>query len=212
MRDCVFLVADGTMATVFGSFLTRHDYHDRLGCRALNDFEAARDILVHPRRDPGVYADAHEFLRDYRRLYQRAVLALDAAWEGSPGVENIEQNISEQMRRTGWEAEAFAVIVIDPELENWIWQRKPYVAEVLRYRGDPPLWDWLDRSGHWPKEQPKPADPKGTVEHVLQYTRTPRSAALYRKIIARASVVGCADLSFKKLRQALGRWFPAEGA
>ncbi len=32
------------------------------------------------------------------------------------------------MRRTGWDAEAFAVIVIDPELENWIWQRKPYVV------------------------------------------------------------------------------------
>ncbi len=90
MRDCVFLVADATMAAVFESFLTRRDYHNRLGCRALKDFEAGRDILVHPRHDPGVYADAHEFLRNTRRLYQRAVVALDAAWEGSPGAESIE--------------------------------------------------------------------------------------------------------------------------
>ncbi len=47
-----------------------------------------------------------------------------------------------------------------------------YVAEVLRYRGDLPLWDWLDRSGHWPKGQTKPADPKGTVEYVLHDFRT----------------------------------------
>ena len=78
------------------------------------------------------YTRAHEFLRPYQKTHRYAVIALDNAWEGSPGVEGIENNISNNMLKTGWEVNNFIVIVIDPELEAWILQDTPVVEQAFR--------------------------------------------------------------------------------
>ncbi len=62
MKDCVFLLADGTMEAVFQRFLSRSGCHLSLGTRALN-FDPREDIIVNGTKDPGIYTKAHELLR-----------------------------------------------------------------------------------------------------------------------------------------------------
>lgn len=207
-RDCVFLVADLTMGEVIKGFLSRDASHLSLGCRAL-DFDPLQDVIVDESgHDPGVYNRAHLLLGPYVRTYERAVVVLDAAWEGSPGADAIAAGIAERMRPF-WE-DRFAVIVIYPELEVWIWQDSPHVAEAFRYRGPVGLRTWLAETGDWPDGHQKPPDPKAAVERVLRHTRTPRSAAVYRKIACRVSVKGCVDPAFLLLAETLRQWFPEE--
>jgi hypothetical protein len=208
-RDCVFLLADHTMAEVFKAFLGRTQFHQSLGCGAFT-FDPNHDIVVDEAgNDPGVYNRAHLLLEPYQNSYHRAVVVLDAAWEGSPNATAIATGIEENLRGR-WEN--YIVVVIDPELEVWIWQDNQHVAEAFRYRGNPPLREWLKQSGDWPEGHTKPTDPKAAVEKVLRYTRTPRSAAVYRKVVSRISVHSCTDPAVRKLVERLRMWFPAEAS
>ena len=45
-------------------------------------------------------------------------MILDADWDGSPGAEKIREHISGNLR-VQWEESV--VVVIEPELESWIW-------------------------------------------------------------------------------------------
>jgi hypothetical protein len=127
------------------------------------------------------------------------------------------------------------VIVIEPELENWIWAENPHVAEAFqmarlpgfagriqpflaertypsksartrqRYKG---CWEEIV----WPIGTPKPPHPKEAVELVCELGRLPRSNALYKKIAEKMSVSRCADPAFLELKNQLQTWFPlAEG-
>ncbi len=204
-RDCIFLVADRTMAEVFKGFLEREEFHRSLGCGAF-DFDPSQDLIVES-SDPAVFHRAHLLLEPYQRSYRHALVALDAAWGGSPGAAAITAGIEEKLR-SRWEH--CAVIVIDPELEAWIWQDSPHVATAFRYRAKRLLREWLRDTGDWPADASKPPDPKAAVEKVLRYTRTPRSAAVYRRIVSRISVRSCGDPAFNKLAETLRRWFSAE--
>ena len=66
-RPCVFLLADGTMAQVLRSFLSRGYLEGRLGCRTF-DFDFQQDVVVNVRNgntDGGIHRRAHELLRRY---------------------------------------------------------------------------------------------------------------------------------------------------
>jgi hypothetical protein len=211
MRDCVFLLADGTMEAMFQGFFARDQFHLSLQISPIN-FDATRDI-VSGLNDPRTYTQAHELLRSYQYTHRYAVIVLDKEWEGSPPtVEDIKVDISANMIGCGWDDERFEVIVIDPELENWIWQESPHVVDAFEYEGQGPLRRWLRDQDPpmWLDGEAKPARPKEAVEAVLRMTRVPRSAAIYRQIIERVSVQRCADPAFAVLCQCLRRWFPRE--
>jgi hypothetical protein len=209
MRDCAFLLADGTMEAMFQGFLRVSGCHHKLRTRELN-FDPRVDI-VSGTNDPRTYRQAHNLLRPLQRTHRHALIVLDNDWNGSPGVERIRRDISNNMITSGWDVERFEVVVIDPELENWIWQDSPHIAEAFAYRHSQPLREWLrDRvPPMWADGDPKPARPKEAVEAVLRMTRTPRSAALYRRIVERVSVRGCTDPAFGLMCERLQRWFPA---
>ena len=218
-RPIIFLVADKNMNEVFKTFLQRDQFHRSLGCGGF-EFDEKRDLVRHPRKDPGVYNEAHVFLRPYLATHERAVVVLDAEWDGSPGSQTIHDDISGRLAAERWEE--FAVIVIDPELENWIWvtQTQPdssigvhdLVVSSFNYRSDQPLKEFLQERDNWREDIEKPKQPKEAVEKVLRLTNTPRSSALYRKIVCRASVTGCVDPAFQELVAVLRQWFPLEVA
>ena len=139
------------------------------------------------------------------------MVVLDSAWDGSPGAVHIAAHIHDNLHRNGWARERCAVVVIEPELEAWLWQDNPHVAEVLRYRSEPGLRALLTQQGFWETTMPKPARPKEAVEYVLRRTRRPRSSALYAEIASKVSVAGCVDVAFQHLAETLRLWFPAEG-
>ena len=206
-RACVFLVADKTMAAVFKTFLSRDQFHQSLGCGAFS-FDPTQDIVTDEAgHDPGVYCRAHLLLEPYQRSHTYAVVVLDTAWEGSPGATVIAAEIENNL---GNRWKDFVVIVIDPELEAWIWQDSQHVEKAFHYKGPPSLREWLQHLGDWPPDLSKPSAPKATVEKVLRHTRTPRSAAVYQNVVKRISVANCTDGAFRKLTEQLQTWFPVE--
>lgn len=213
-RPCVILVADSNMAAAFRGYLTRGQWHLSLGCAPF-DFnpDVGRDLLVDEvGNDPGVYARAHELLRPYLNTHERVLVALDCEWDGSPGKQAIIDDISTRLVRSGWHTETVKVIAIEPELENWLWQDNPLVAQALRYRSEPRLRTLLAQQGLWPEGEAKPPRPKETVEWVLRQTRQPRSSAIYEELAGRVSIKGCTDAAFMELHATLQSWFPVEGS
>jgi hypothetical protein len=111
---------------------------------------------------------------------------------------------------SGWAADAVKVIAIEPELENWLWQDKPHVADVLRYKDATPLRQYLAAQGWWPQGAAKPPRPKEAVEWVLRQTGQPRSGAIYQKLAEHISIKGCVDAAFLDVHSTLRAWFPGE--
>lgn len=212
-RPCVILVADSNIAAAFKGYFGRNQWHLSLGC-AYFEFNAdvGGDLLVDEGgNDPGVFTKGHELLRPYLRSHHRALVVLDCEWDGSPGKEAIELGITDNLVASGWSADAVKVIAIEPELENWLWQDKPQVAEALKYRGDVGLRQFLEQHNWWPQGAVKPPRPKEAAEWVLRQTRTPRSSSIYQRLAAHISIKGCTDAAFADMHAQLQVWFPAGG-
>lgn len=84
------------------------------------------------------------------------------------------------------------------------------MADALRYKGQPPLRQWLAQVGVWPPGMAKPPRPKEAAEWVLKQTRQPRSSAIYQQLATRIGVHGCTDTAFVDLHNTLRAWFPVE--
>jgi|SRR5450755_1343688 hypothetical protein len=208
-HDCIFLLADGHMEQTFKGFLSRNDYHRKLDTRPFTF-----DIIVDRQNaDSGVYVRGHEFLRQYHRTHQHAIAVLDQMWEGAPATEAIQATMKNNLTRNGWQAETVEIIVIQPELEVWLWQDAPYMAEILRFNHQPhdSLKQWLEAQGHWHPTDSKPARPKEAFEAIQRASKRPFSGATCSMIAQKISIKKCQDTAFFLLRDTLQRWFPAHG-
>ncbi|HEX5495581.1 MAG TPA: hypothetical protein VFX70_13510 [Mycobacteriales bacterium] len=202
-RDVVFLVADAAMEQVLRGLFGREHCHRSLGCRPFS-FVAGEDVVVAPGSDPGVYRLAADLLRHYERSHQFAVVMLDADWGGSPGAALIRERITKSL--VGRWQERFAVIVIEPELEAWVWQDNPHVATALKCPKN--FRNILRASGHWPDGVAKPADPKAALTHLRRHHGADRSNAALGRLAGTVSVRHCTDPAFGALRNALRNWLP----
>lgn len=119
----------------------------------------------------------------------------------------LEQEVERRLSSSGWEDRA-AAVVIDPELEIWVWNDSPHVEAVLGWdTGTSSLRDWLRQKGWLAEGTSKPTQPKRAVEEALRISRKPRSSAIYQQLAQRVSIDRCVDPSFVRLRQILTRWF-----
>lgn len=108
----------------------------------------------------------------------------------------------------GWE-DRTDVIVIDPELEVWLWTDSPRVETELGWEDrSVSLREWLREEGWWPGGVRKPLRPKETLEWVLRKNRLQRSSAIYGRLARRVGLRRCEEESFQKLCQRLRIWFP----
>jgi len=213
MRDCVFFTADSTMKQALLGFLTRNDCfaHYNLGTAPFA-FDPNEDLFSSATMDPGTYTTGEKMLKPFQKLHHHAILMLDADWDGSPGAETIRTDLTERILASGWAADAFKVIVIEPELEAWIWQRNQRVAKVLKFGSVAEMVKAVqDANLAWPDEQAKPSRPKEALEAVATRRRgIGFSSAIHRSITATVSLTGCKDLAFLELRKTLQGWFPLE--
>lgn len=211
MRDCVFFTADSTMKQALLGFLTRNDCfaHYNLGT-AHFAFDANEDLFSSATMDPGTYTTGEKLLKPFQKTHSRAVLMLDAEWDGSPGAADIRSDLTERILASGWSADAFKVIVIDPELEAWIWQRNQRVATALKFGSVAEMVKAVqDAKIDWPDGQAKPSRPKEALEAVATRRRgIGFSSAIHKSITATVSLVGCQDAAFLELRETLQGWFP----
>jgi len=203
MRDLIAIVADKDMEFSLKGLLSRP--------KALGIRSVTADVVVHIERDPGCYRRAHDLLRAFTGRYAHAVVLFDR--QGC-GVEQktageLEHEVEARLQRSGWKSRAVAV-VLDPELEVWVWSDSPHVAEVLGWSGErPTLRDWLLAKGFAQQGRAKPRDLKAAMEAVLRRTNCPRSAARYEQLAKRVSFERCVDPVFTKLKKTLRGWFSA---
>lgn len=208
MRDCLFLVADKNIEAMIIGFLSAPKFHLKLGCHHFQ-FDPKHDLRVaHGKNDPGIYTVANQLLQPYCKTHQHVIVILDAAWSGSPGSDCIIEQVNNHCISAGWSVENCCTIVIDPELENWIWQNNNHVCQAL---GSTESYDILKANlvaqGFWLNQQSKPHQPKEAVEYILRKNKIPRSSALYKNIAAQVTTKTCTDTAFLRLKNTLIRWF-----
>ncbi len=201
-KDLVVLVADKDMEHAVDGILSSR--FQALGIRRISS-----DFFVHPHRDPGCLIDGHEFLRPFTNSCHHALVMLDREGCGQEPLsrEALEEDIESRLRGSGWGDRA-AAIVLDPELEIWVWSDSPHVASILGWsQRTPDLAGWLRNHGFLDHSTQKPDRPKEALEQVLKLARKPRSPSLYTQLAKKVSLGRCSDPGFSKFKRTLRSWF-----
>jgi hypothetical protein len=198
-NDLVCLVPDKNIQAALDALLSKRK-------PALGLASFTFEIHVHPRRDPGCFHNGPDFLGQLlEEPTQKGLLVFDQAWQGNPC--NTAEQTEEAIRKrlSGLFAD---VVVLEPELEAWVWSPSRHVDYVLGWQeAYPPLRQWLEKNDLWPGDSAKPSDPKAAMEAALFEKQIPRSSSLYRQIAERVSLKRCQDDSFNRLCTVLQRWF-----
>lgn len=201
--DLLSLVADKDMELGLQGLLTDPA---RVGIRPIRS-----TVLVHPKRDPGVLRQCHDFLRSQQRLASHALVLFDREGCGKVATRvALENEVETRLRQNGWEGRS-AAVVIDPELEVWVWGGYAAVATALGWPGaGSALQEWLVQEGFLRLGQNKPERPKEALERTLYALRKPRSSSIYFHVARQLDTDACLDPAFLKLRATLQGWFPPE--
>ncbi len=204
-NDLIALVADRDMEQALHGLLTEPK---RLGTRPVK-----HQIRIHPGRDPGCRVRAVEFLRPFLSSCRYALVVFDLDGCGS-GADRLgtQSLVQDRLMRNGW-ADRCKVVVIDPELESWVWAPSHNVSEALGWGPDfGSLRSWLRDRELWPADKPKPPDPKRAMRTAIrnaQPDRRPRlSATLFDRIARASHPRNCNDPALVEMRETLRSWFP----
>jgi hypothetical protein len=203
MRDLVVLAADKNMQFALRGALPRSE---ALGIRPISF-----DFRVHAGRDGGARSSGADVLRSQRRQFGHALLVLDfdgcGARAGQPALE-VEEQLDTELSLV-WDDKAKA-IVIDPELETWVWGSDNALQTALGWPLQQSIRTWLTQQGYAIGVNGKPEQPKDAFAALVSVHRLPRSSAIYESITSRISLTACQDAAFQRLKSALQRWFPAD--
>jgi hypothetical protein len=196
-KDLIVLVADRSMKLSVDILFARHK---DLGIRSISC-----DVFTHENNDPGVLRESHSFLRAQGRRYQYAITICDREGCGREAFprEQLEATIEQRLRENGWENRA-AAIVIDPELEAWIWGDWTVLARSIRWTGGgASLKSFLMQQRFLPLDQNKTPRPKEALERVLQEAQIRFSSAVHQSMAEQAEFERCVDPAFLKMRGTL---------
>ncbi len=200
-KDLIVVAADKDAKVGLEALLTRHQ---DLGTR---DF--AFDVFRYHQHDPGVFLRAQEFLRGFQSTHSHALVIFDREGCGQEGASPAELRdlVQERLDRSGWHDRS-GVVVLDPELEVWVWAARPRVARILGTTG-PELRRWLTDVPTNPLG--KPERPKEALRELLRVNRVQVSSALFGELAAVIDFDRCQDPGFLDLVTMLRRWFPPDG-
>ena len=200
MKDLVLLMADKNAQFALKGALGRPE---ALGIRPI-EFE----FRVHPGRDGGTRKSGPEVLALERRRFRHALLVLDFEGCGTdlPNACALEEQLDGRLS-THWK-EAAKSIVIEPELDVWVWGADNAVEVVIEWPAGKGVREWLREKGFAFEANEKPARPKEALEAALRIPDLPRSSALYQSIAEKISLRRCGDEAFIRLRKQLIEWFP----
>ena len=201
MKDLVILVADLDTEFALRGLLSRY--------QSLIIREISFDIFRHPRRDPGCLLESVDFLRGFTRQYHRAIVIFDHEGSGREDTrpETLEQQLNDRLAITGWQTNA-STVIIQPELEIWVWSASPQVDAALGWQGqNPSLRQWLMSEGWISALDQKPERPKEALHASLRIVRKVSSASLFEQLARTVSFRGCTDIAFQRLLSTLRNWF-----
>jgi len=204
-RDLLVLVADADMEQVMRGVLRRTG--------SMGACELDFDVQRHTGRDAGCRTSAAAFLRPFQRQFRHCMVVFDRHGCGSTeSREAIQRTVEQNLNLNGWQDRA-KVIVIDPELEAWIWGDLKATALHVGWPDHVALFKKLRSLDSWPSGRDKPADPKEAMLHAMSGSplrrRPRRSPRIFRDIAESAQWNGCRDAAFNEFRDTLRAWFPA---
>lgn len=167
-------------------------------------------FVVHPNRDPGVFHTGHELIAPFAEECRYALVCFDAAWEGAPSSDPSElaAHVEDHCRRL-W-GDRVRCVVIDPEVEAWVWSDSPRVAKALGWDDLASLRSWLNNNGFRWAVGGKPANPKAAFEAAVRQRRLPPSSAIFGELARTVSLRRCSDHAFGQLLSQLREWFPMQ--
>ncbi len=203
LHELVVLTADRNCEFALRGLLARPQ---SLGMRPISAW-----FLGHPDHDPGCYLTSHDVLRTSLGSASHAIVVFDHDGCGAEQHSRVEleTRVEARLVLSGWPAGSCSCIVMDPELECWVWSDSPHVDEALGWSGKrPALRAWLRDQGLWPAHRPKPENPKEAVELVLKTVQKSRSSSIYQRLAVKVSFERCVDPAFLKLKKTLQSWFP----
>jgi len=169
------------------------------------------EFIVHPEHDPGCVRTPHHYLRSFLRTHAHALVVLDREGCGLEGKtrSDLEQEIESLLAKNGWSSRC-AAVMLDPELETWVWSDSPEVDVQLGWAGrQPDLRTWLREEGLLPPGSGKPVRPKEAMRRALYVVKKPWSSSIHHGLARSVSLRRCTDAAFAKLRDTLKAWFPA---
>lgn len=212
LRDIYFIVADGQAKGVITAFLARDKCHLSIGTRPIA-FDPEKDLLDVATNDPGVFINAPSLSRSVLTTHRNLVVLLDEQWDNkkTPGADNITAKLSDQLIKNGWDQDRFAVIVISPELENWIWQDNPELADIFKFRNIQnfsSIGQYLSDQNKWNHVTGKPIQPKETLNDLCRRAGSRPDRRSFELVVSRVNVSRCKDASFQTLLSRLRYWFP----
>ena len=210
-RDLFVVVADLDAENVVRTLLENRQAALRVKLDFCPQSPPRGDLLRYAGRDSGCYKDAVDVLRTPQQTHRHALLIFDKHGCGAPNKsrEEIEAEIEGNLQRNGWPPGKAAVIVIEPELESWVWATSPRVADALGWRDDRHgLVSFLASCGHWDEKQSKPSDPKEAMRQAMRHKKKPLGAPVFSELALKVSVERCQDGAFQKFRQRIMDWFP----
>lgn len=208
MKDLLFYVADADAMAFMQAILEKP--------RALGIRQIQVDFERHPQRDAGMVQSGAELVRMKKGFYQKALLMWDHHGSGrdrSHRPELVQHQIQSKLDTFTWQNNS-AVIILVPELEEWIWYCE---SAILGHYGmtHAQLGQWMDdgvkKLGGTTADGVKVGHPKELFEYVVRYrlhrTISPRD---FHEIAKRASIPKLMQChSFFSIVEKLRVWFPS---
>ena len=171
------------------------------------------EVRRHPQQDSGCRTASQTVLNPLRNTHRKVMVIFD--WQGSgAGVDavELESDLERQYERDGWETGRVAFVVIEPELDAWVFGASlPRLQQAFEWSQPQPIRDWLESRGHLQPGAAKPQDPKRAVDAIMELHRKHRTAKMYADLARNTGLARCQDRAFQKFRSTLQRWFPAGG-
>ena len=204
-KDLVILTADSQMQSVVETLML----HRR---QSLGISDLSFDVRRHPQQDSGCRTASQAILNPLRDTHRRAMVIYDrhGSGGGDATATELERDLELQYERAGWGSGQVACVVIDPELDVWVFGASPpRLRQAFDWSQPMPIPQWLESNGYMQPGTGKPDNPKGAVDAILSLQRRQRSAKLYADLARTTGLARCQDRAFQKFRSTLQRWFPA---
>ena len=205
VKDLIVLTADKQMQRTVETLLN----HRTESLRIAN---LSADILRHPKKDPGCRTAAGDILNPLRSVYPKALVIFDfhGCGERNRTARQLEVDLEQELENAGWGDDRIAVIVIEPELEAWIFGSSfEQLRRAVRWSQSQSIREWLETRNYLSSDNSKPPDPKAAIESVLAAQKKPLSSSLFADLARDVSLARCQDRAFQKFRTILQGWFPA---
>lgn len=201
IQDLVILVADHDMKATVEALLTRQE--------ALKIRSIRSKVFVHPDKDGGTRSRGVDYLAPFADKFRHAMILFDHEGCGKEDLsaEEISRDLEKDLETKGF-GNRGCVVVIEPELEAWVWGRSKVLDQLTEWNDTTiELRKWVETNFEMNPDG-KPVRPKEALQEVIRQTKLPfRGSAFFRELAKKMSWKGCTDPSFQKFLSTLQKWF-----